>query len=598
MKQQTLAQGVAGRPFPDAGRSLLYAFLVVAAVAIAAVPFVFHLSPYLLTIIMQTVAFAVAVLGMTVVLGYTGQINLAQAAFFAIGAYAMGIGTVLLGLGFWTSVLIGLAASALAGLIIGLTTLRLGGHYLAMITICFQVILTLVLINWASFTQGPDGIAGIERPTILGVDLSDDRYFLLFCIAVLYAVMFLVWWLPRTRIGRGMRAVRENELAAEVLGVHTLRIKVIAFTISAMLGGLGGIFYGVGFAYINPDNFNFNQSVVFLTMSLLGGAESVFGTVFGTVLLIILPEWLRFLKDIYLAVYGVAVILIMVFMPTGMWGLLRRLLDRYQKRIEPDPGTVQAFSLPDRKPGERPVMEITDLRKHFGGIKAVDGVSTEIRHGTIHALIGPNGSGKTTTLNMLSGIYDVSGGDIHFGGARITSLSPHRRAELGIGRTFQNIRLFPEMTAAENVMVGAQRQGNSGGMTLSVLRECALSALEFVGMLPHAYVTVKNLPYGHQRLVEIARALAASPTLLLLDEPAAGLNQTEKRNLGSLLKRLKKLGITILLIEHDIGLIEQVSDVITVLNFGKKIAEGEPGTVLQHPDVIAAYLGSETHATA
>lgn len=602
MKQQaTMPADMAAQPSSARmAQALLHAVLIVAAIAIAALPFLTRLNPYLLTIIMQTVAYAVAVLGMTVVLGYTGQINLAQAAFFAIGAYAMGIGTVLLGLGFWTSVLIGLAASALAGLIIGLTTLRLGGHYLAMITICFQVILTLVLINWASFTQGPDGIAGIERPVILGVDLSDDRYFLLFCVLVLYAVMFFVWWLPRTRIGRGMRAVRENELAAEVLGVHTLRIKVIAFTICAVLGGLGGIFYGIGFAYINPDNFNFNQSVVFLTMSLLGGAESAFGTVFGTVLLVILPEWLRFLKDIYLAVYGVAVILIMVFMPSGMWGLLRRSTERYRRRAPPDGSGVAPFDLRLAPSGSTSVMVLTDLHKHFGGVRAVDGVSTTVERGTIHALIGPNGSGKTTTLNMLSGIYDVSHGAIHFEGADITRLPPHRRAELGIGRTFQNIRLFPEMTALENVIVGAQRQGNraAGAMGLAQLRERALSALGFVGMLPHAYVTVKNLPYGHQRLIEIARALAASPRLLLLDEPAAGLNQTEKHGLGVLLGRMKDLGITILLIEHDIGLIEQVSDVITVLNFGKKIAEGDPQAVLRHPDVVAAYLGSEAHAAA
>lgn len=572
--------------------------LIVLGVLIAAAPFMFTLSSYTLNIIMQTVAFAVAVLGMTVVLGYAGQINLAQAAFFAIGAYAMGIGTVLFGLGFWSALLIGLVASAVAGLAIGLTTLRLGGHYLAMITICFQVILTLVLINWASFTQGPDGIAGIERPAFFGLDFSDDRLFLLFCMLVLYAVMAFVWWLPRTRSGRAMRAVRENELAAEVLGVHTLRVKVVAFTISAVLGGLGGVIYAVGFAYINPDNFNFNQSVVFLTMSLLGGAESAFGTVFGTVLLVILPEWLRFLREIYLAVYGVAVILLMVFMPAGVWGLLSRQFRRLW-RVAPKPvGQVIPFSLNISAGSTAPILTLHEVKKHFGGVKAVDGISTTVVRGTIHSLIGPNGSGKTTTLNVLSGIYDVTEGAVSFEGEDITGQSPHRRAELGIGRTFQNIRLFPEMTALENVVVGAQRRHNFDGVGLAALRQYALSALDFVGMAGQAQVVVKNLPYGHQRLVEIARALGASPKLLLLDEPAAGLNQTEKYGLGVLLKKLKQHGLTILLIEHDIGLIEQVSDTITVLNFGKKIAEGEPQAVLRHPEVVAAYLGGEANAIA
>jgi branched-chain amino acid transport system permease protein len=245
-----------------------------------------------------------------------------------------------------------------------------------------------------------------------------------------------------------------------------------------------------------------------------------------------------------------------------------------------------------------PILRLENVHKHFGGVRAVDGISLEVARGTVHALIGPNGSGKTTLLNVLNGIYRATDGRVLFNGSDITRYAPHRRAGLGIGRTFQNIRLFAEMSALENVMIGAQRPNSPIGSNYKALREQALSALKFVGMADYSRMLVKNLPYGHQRLVEIARALAGHPMFLLLDEPAAGLNQTEKKELGELLKRLCGHGLTIFLIEHDIGLIEQVSDRITVLNFGKKIAEGPPVEVLRHPDVIAAYLGERVHGPA
>ncbi|HVE06429.1 MAG TPA: branched-chain amino acid ABC transporter permease, partial [Paraburkholderia sp.] len=319
--------------------------LAVVAVAIACVPFVLSLTPYVLNIFMQAATYAIAVLGMTIVLGYAGQINLAQATFFGLGAYAVGIGTVVLGLNFWLTLLLGIGLATIAGFVLGLTTLRLGGHYLAMITISFQQIFDLVLVNWASVTQGPDGVAGIGRPSIFGFQFADDRFYLVLCLVFLYAAIAFVWWLPQTRTGRAMRAVRENALAAEVTGVDTLRVKVIAFTLSAALAGVGGAFYAAGFAYISPDNFNFARSIEFLTMTLLGGVDSAFGGVFGTGLLIVLPEWLRFLKDIYLAVYGLAVILIMVFLPAGIWGIVRGRFDGLRKTEAVDVDSIAPLQL-------------------------------------------------------------------------------------------------------------------------------------------------------------------------------------------------------------------------------------------------------------
>jgi len=446
-------------------------------------------------------------------------------------------------------------------------------------------------VNWIDLTHGPDGIAGIEPPSLFGFHLTDKRAYLVFCAVVLYLLIWFVWWLPSTRLGRAMRAVRDNELAAETIGVHTLRTKVIAFTMSAVLGGIGGAFYAAGFSYISPDNFNFARSVEFLTMVLLGGAQSPFGAALGTVLLILLPEWLRFLKNIYLAIYGISVILIMVFMPEGIWGLLRNSWNKVRKPRPLAVESVPALALDIKLEHSTPMLKLENLQKHFGGLKAVDGIDLEVAPGTVHALIGPNGSGKTTSLNVVNGIYKPTAGKIALDGIDVTNLKPHDRAGLGMGRTFQNIRLFQSMTALENVMVGAQRENNPIESGREALTQRAMAALQFVGIADRAHIVVRSLPYGTQRLVEIARALAGYPKLLLLDEPGAGLNQSEKQELVGLLKRLRGHGLTIFLIDHDMGVVEKVSDKITVLNFGKKIAEGTPQDVLRHPDVIAAYLG-------
>ena len=394
------------------------------------------------------------------------------------------------------------------------------------------------------------------------------------------------------------RGLLDHLSGVRITGIDSLKVKVTAFTMSAALAGAGGALYAAGFAYISPDNFNFARSIEFLTMVLLGGAQSPFGGALGTSLLILLPEWLRFLKEVYLAAYGLAVILIMVFLPTGIWGLISVRVAKYKKPVPIDLASIVPLDVEVPVTDPAPILRLDNVQKYFGGVKAVDGITIDVARGTVHALIGPNGSGKTTTLNVLNGIYNATAGKVVFDGVDITEKTPHERAGFGIGRTFQNIRLFPTMSVVENVMVGAQRPNNPIEPGPAALRSRALSALQFVGMAQQAEAIVQNLPYGHQRLVEIARALAGHPTFLLLDEPAAGLNQTEKHELANLLKRLRGHGLTIFLIEHDIGLIEKVSDRITVLNFGKKIAEGDPATVLRHPDVIAAYLGEPAHGAA
>ncbi len=567
-------------------------YFVIAAIAVFAAA-TMNFDGYVLNILMQAATFAIAVFGLTVVLGLCGQINLAQAAFFGLGAYAVGLGTGDYQINFWICLVAGSLLALAAGALLGMSTLKLGGHYLAMVTISFQQIVTLVMINAIWLTRGPDGISKIGRPALF----QSQQSFLAFCVAALAVTGYIVWHLPDTRIGRAMRAVRDNELAAGVAGIDIFRTKVAAFALSALLGGIGGGLFAGGFSYVSPDQFSFAESIVFLTMALLGGVGSPIGAVIGTGLLILIPEWLRFLKNIpglYLAIYGLFVILIVRFMPDGIWGFVQDVITRWRAKAAPHIASP-ALQLAPAKTGGDMVLEVTGLSKHFGGLKAVDKVDISVRRGSVHALIGPNGSGKTTTLNMLSGLYKTTAGRIVLDGTDVTEMPAHQRTAAGLGRTFQNIRLFRSMTALENVVIGAERPGNTligeGGQ--DALTQRAMSALTFVGLGGRANELVSSFSYGHQRLIEIARALAGNPTLLLLDEPAAGLNSSEKVELHDLLKRIAAQGLTILIIDHDMTLVREAAQHITVLNFGKRIADGESLAVLQHPDVISAYLGTE-----
>jgi len=558
------------------------------------------MNDYTIHILVQTATFAIAVFGLSVVLGLCGQINLAQAAFFGFGAYAVGLGTADLHLNFWVALTMGAGVALAMGAFLGMTTLRLGGHYLAMVTISFQQIVTLIMVNWIPVTHGPDGIGSIQRPAMF----ESAHAFLGLCVLAMAVTGYAIWRLPQTPLGRSMRAVRDNELAAGVAGINVYRVKVAAFALSAVFGGIGGGFFAGGFAYVSPDQFSFAESIVFMTMTLLGGVASPVGALIGTALLIVLPESLRFLKSVpglYLAIYGLSIILIVRYMPDGIWGFIQHHVRRWfaPPAFTSSPVELSLVPTQSSRTADAPmVLEVQNLSKHFGGLKAVDDVSFSVRRGEVHALIGPNGSGKTTTLNVLSGIYAATAGRVVLEGSDVTGLPPYARTAAGMGRTFQNIRLFRSMTALENAVIGAEHPGNDIGAGHAALVERARAALAFVGLEARAQERVTAFSYGHQRLIEIARALAGNPTLLLLDEPAAGLNSTEKQGLRDLLRRIAAKGLTILIIDHDMTLVTEVAQRITVLNFGRHIADGVAADVLRQPDVIAAYLGTEPDAPA
>jgi branched-chain amino acid transport system permease protein len=586
-------------------------FLVILAIVPLLLP-AGRLGAYYQTLLILSVSYATAALGLTVLLGYSGQISLAQAAFFGIGAYVFSVLVVTYGVSYWLSLLASLAVTSAFGFFLGAISLRMASHYLALVTIGFQIITQLVLNNWRGFSGGADGISNIPRPTLLGLNFSTDRDFYWFALIVFGVAAYIVYRLRHSRLGGALLALREDEIAAASNGISVFWTKVLAFSVCAALGGLGGILYASGSLFISPDVFSFYQSVSLFAMVLVGGRESIVGTSLGAALITFLPEVLRFLQAYTIAIYGLLIVVVVLFLPEGLYGLLLRgaaaLSKRFQK-TETEAAPHIRPSLAEAAPPARPIatteplLEIKGLSKHFGGVKAVQNLDLTICKGDVAVLIGPNGSGKTTVLNVLSGIYSTTSGSITYRGQDISNRHPNAINRLGICRTFQNIRLFPELTALENVAVGYYPKGTVGliGTLLSrplgyreeeTARTKARDMLHFLGF-DRLNIKAKHLPYGQQRIVEIARAIVSSPDLLLLDEPAAGMNHEETASLSQILYRIHALGLTMLLIEHDMSFVASVATRAYVMDFGQKISEGSVAHVLRDPAVVKAYLGDD-----
>ena len=551
--------------------------------------------------------YALVCMGLVLLTGVGGLTSFGQAAFVGVGAYTTAYLTLNTDMSPWLTLFVGLGLTAISALVVGAITLRMSGHYLPLATIAWGLSLYYLMGNMDALGKY-DGLLGLKSLSIGNVDIGQGRLFFVLSWTLLIAGAIAMLNLLDSRPGRAIRSLKGGSQMAEAMGISTFRYKVTIFLIAALFASVAGWLLAHFQRTVNPSAFGLKMGIEYLFMAVIGGVGYVWGAFVGAGLIKLLDDYLQVALPALIGtsgsyeviVFGIAMVLVLKYMPDGIWSLVARKLPRAPRKI--DWQNAEPLSVRSKPQPHELVLKVDKIRKQFGGLTAVNDISFDIHAGQIVGLIGPNGAGKSTTFNLITGVLSKTSGQVTYRGHDISELPSREISRQGMARTFQHVKMIPDMTVLENVALGAYTRGETGVISSMLalnkveeqrfMKEAQLQ-LERIGMGQYLHEQAGNLAMGPQRLMEIARALCCDPALLLLDEPAAGLRHKEKQDLVKVLRQLQNEGMSILLVEHDMDLVMDVCDHLVVMEFGTLLTQGTPAEIQASPAVRAAYLGTE-----